>query len=176
MPEIITYRGILHDWLNWSLFLGASWLEYRNESWTHTRKHDWWRQLLHVYQLVVIIAGGGREGWVYDRSQVACQNVSITMKYRIEFSKLTCDYWILLFTRPRMVYNCTLRLEVCASCHIKRFLMSKNCQRDCLYSLDKRIIIRFHLVDICVSSIHKIRVHEYINSDLWIPDQNLYYL
>lgn len=120
-----------------------------------------------VYQLVVIIAGGGREGWVYDRSQVACQNVSITMKYRIEFSKLTCDYWILLFTRPRMVYNCTLRLEVCASCHIKRFLMSKNCQRDCLYSLDKRIIIRFHLVDICVSSIHKIRVHEYINSDLW---------
>lgn len=116
-----------------------------------------------VYQLVVIIAGGGREGWVYDRSQVACQNVSITMKYRIEFSKLTCDYWILLFTRPRMVYNCTLRLEVCASCHIKRFLMSKNCQRDCLYSLDKRIIIRLHLVDICVSSIHKIRVHEYIS-------------
>lgn len=116
------------------------------------------------------------EGGMYDRSQVACQNVSITMKYRIEFSKLTCDYWILLFTRPRMVYNCTLRLEVCASCHIKRFLMSKNCQRDCLYSLDKRIIIRFHLVDICVSSIHKIRVHEYINSDLWIPDQNLYYL
>lgn len=41
--------------------------------------------------------------------------------------------------------------------------MSKNCQRDCLYSLDKRIIIRFHLVDICVSSIHKIRVHEYIS-------------
>lgn len=125
-----------------------------------------------VYQLVVIIAGGGREGCMIDLKLL----VSITMKYRIEFSKLTCDYWILLFTRPRMVYNCTLRLEVCASCHIKRFLMSKNCQRDCLYSLDKRIIMRFHLVDICVSSIHKIRVHEYINSDLWIPDQNLYYL
>lgn len=113
-----------------------------------------------------------REGCMIDLKLL----VSITMKYRIEFSKLTCDYWILLFTRPRMVYNCTLRLEVCASCHIKRFLMSKNCQRDCLYSLDKRIIIRFHLVDICVSSIHKIRVHEYINSNLWIPDQNLYYL
>lgn len=116
--------------------------------------------------------GGGRDECMIDLKLL----VSITMKYRIEFSKLTCDYWILLFTRPRMVYNCTLRLEVCASCHIKRFLMSKNCQRDCLYSLDKRIIIRFHLVDICVSSIHKIRVHEYINSDLWIPDQNLYYL
>lgn len=115
---------------------------------------------------------GGRDECMIDLKLL----VSITMKYRIEFSKLTCDYWILLFTRPRMVYNCTLRLEVCASCHIKRFLMSKNCQRDCLYSLDKRIIIRFHLVDICVSSIHKIRVHEYINSDLWIPDQNLYYL
>lgn len=116
-----------------------------------------------VYQLVVIIAGGGREGCMIDLKLL----VSITMKYRIEFSKLTCDYWILLFTRPRMVYNYTLRLEVCASCHIKRFLMSKNCQRNCLYSLDKRIIMRFHLVDICVSSIHKIRVHEYINSDLW---------
>lgn len=115
---------------------------------------------------------GGRDECMIDLKLL----VSITMKYRIEFSKLTCDYWILLFTRPRMVYNCTLRLEMCASCHIKRFLMSKNCQRDCLYSLDKRIIIRFHLVDICVSSIHKIRVHEYINSDLWIPDQNLYYL
>lgn len=115
---------------------------------------------------------GGRDECMIDLKLL----VSITMKYRIEFSKLTCDYWILLFTRPRMVYNYTLRLEVCASCHIKRFLMSKNCQRDCLYSLDKRIIIRFHLVDICVSSIHKIRVHEYINSDLWIPDQNLYYL
>lgn len=115
---------------------------------------------------------GGRDECMIDLKLL----VSITMKYRIEFSKLTCDYWILLFTRPRMVYNCTLRLEVCASCHIKRFLMSKNCQRDCLYSLDKRIIMRFHLVDICVSSIHKIRVHEYINSDLWIPDQNLYYL
>lgn len=115
---------------------------------------------------------GGRDECMIDLKLL----VSITMKYRIEFSKLTCDYWILLFTRPRMVDNCTLRLEVCASCHIKRFLMSKNCQRDCLYSLDKRIIIRFHLVDICVSSIHKIRVHEYINSDLWIPDQNLYYL
>lgn len=125
-----------------------------------------------VYQLVVIIAGGGREGCMIDLKLF----VSITMKYRIEFSKLTCDYWILLFTRPRMVYNYTLRLEVCASCHIKRFLMSKNCQRNCLYSLDKRIIMRFHLVDICVSSIHKIRVREYINSDLWIPDQNLYYL
>lgn len=115
---------------------------------------------------------GGRDECMIDLKLL----VIITMKYRIEFSKLTCDYWILLFTRPRMVYNYTLRLEVCASCHIKRFLMSKNCQRDCLYSLDKRIIIRFHLVDICVSSIHKIRVHEYINSDLWIPDQNLYYL
>lgn len=115
---------------------------------------------------------GGRDECMIDLKLL----VSITMKYRIEFSKLTCDYWILLFTRPRMVYNCTLRLEVCVSCHIKRFLMSKNCQRDCLYSLDKRIIIRFHLVDICVLSIHKIRVHEYINSDLWIPDQNLYYL
>lgn len=102
---------------------------------------------------------GGRDECMIDLKLL----VSITMKYRIEFSKLTCDYWILLFTRPRMVYNYTLRLEVCASCHIKRFLMSKNCQRDCLYSLDKRIIIRFHLVDICVSSIHKIRVHEYIS-------------